>query len=157
MKTLRLLRHAKSDWSQAVQDHDRPLNRRGAKARQVIAEHVRGWPVELVISSDAKRALETAEPVVEALGCPLRVEPRVYATDAAGLLELVRGLPADVRDVMVVGHNPTLEELIELLCRTTARLRTATLATLTLDIDTWMEATPGCGTLVDLVTAADLR
>lgn len=157
MKTLRLLRHAKSDWSQAVDDQARPLSKRGLKARHAIAAHVEGWPVDLVVSSAARRALDTAEPVVEVLGCPLLVEPRVYHADGAGLLELVRTLPANAVDVMIVGHNPALEELTELLCGSSPRYRTASLASLALAVDIWPEVRPGVGTLVELVTAADLR
>ena len=62
MKTLHLLRHAKSDWSgEGVADHDRPLNRRGKQARRVIAEHVKDWKVDLVVCSTAQRARATAK------------------------------------------------------------------------------------------------
>jgi phosphohistidine phosphatase len=56
MKTLYVLRHAKSDWSEPVADHDRPLNRRGKRARTIIATHVAGWHVDLAVCSTARRA-----------------------------------------------------------------------------------------------------
>ena len=69
MKTLHLLRHAKSDWSEpAVADHDRPLNRRGKRARSVVAEHVAGWNVDLVVCSTTRHARQSAKPVGRGVG-----------------------------------------------------------------------------------------
>src|SRR5207245_2758976 len=80
MKTLHLLRHAKSDWSEpAVADHDRPLNRRGKRARTIVATHVAGWQVDLVVCSTARRARQTAKPVVAVLGCRVQYEEALYA------------------------------------------------------------------------------
>ena len=158
MKTLHLLRHAKSDWSTPrIADHERPLNRRGKQARGVIAEHVKGWKVDLVVCSTARRARATAKPVIEALGCPVRYDDALYETTADGLLAVVRELSDDDEAVMLVGHNPSMEELTELLCGKSPEYPTAALGTITLDIDNWNEIAPGRGTLTAFVTAAQLH
>jgi phosphohistidine phosphatase len=157
MKTLHLLRHAKSDWSDpARSDHDRPLNRRGKRARKAIARYVTGWPVDLVVCSTAKRARATAKPVVEALHCEVRYEPAVYTGSASELLHVVRDIPDRARTVMLVGHNPSIEDLTQTLCGTSPRFPTAALGTIELGLEHWREVAPRSGTLAGLVTAAEL-
>ena len=79
MKTLYLLRHAKSDWSDpAIADRDRPLSGRGKRARMVVADHIAGWKVDRVVCSPARRARATAKPVVKMLACPVSYENVVY-------------------------------------------------------------------------------
>lgn len=158
MKTLHLLRHAKSDWAEpAISDHDRPLNRRGKRAREAIARHVAGWPVDLVVSSTAKRARSTAKPVVAELGCPVRYEPSLYTESAPELLRIVRALPDDVGAVLLVGHNPSIEDLTEMLCGTSPRYPTAALGTIDVAIEHWKEIAPGRGTLTAHITPAQLE
>src|SRR5688572_20938613 len=101
MKRLHLLRHAKSDRSDAsLADEDRPLNRRGKRARKLIAKHVAGWTVDLVLSSTARRARATAKPIVDSLGWRVRYDRALYAASGRELLERVRGLPDDLETVM---------------------------------------------------------
>jgi phosphohistidine phosphatase len=155
--TLHLLRHGKSDWSDAsLADHDRPLNRRGKRARAAVARHVAGWPVDLVVCSTATRAQATAKPIVEALGCPLRLEGAVYGADVDELFEVVRALPTDVRTVMIVGHNPGIEDFSASLSGEAARYPTAALGTIQLARDAWSDVEPMSGTLVAHVTPAEL-
>lgn len=156
MKTLHLLRHAKSDWGTSAVDHDRPLNERGEKARHVIAEHVDGWPVDLVVSSTALRARTTAEPVAAALGCPLETTRAVYDARADELLRVVQELPSSASAVVLVGHNPGMEELAWILTGETTTFTTAALGSIELDVDQWIDCGPRCGTLTDLVTAKTL-
>ncbi|MEZ5142796.1 MAG: histidine phosphatase family protein [Acidimicrobiales bacterium] len=159
MRTLHLLRHAKSDWSDAsLADRARPLNRRGRRARRTIADHVTGWHVDLVVTSDAARAMATAAPVVAALGCELRIEPRLYddGDDAAGLLAVVRELADETPVVLMVGHNPGIEQLADLLAGGAPAFPTAALATLELAVARWAEAAPGTATLTAFVTARTL-
>ena len=158
MKTLHLLRHAKSDWSDsALPDHDRPLNKRGKRARTTVARHVAGWKVDLVVCSTARRARDTAKPVVKALGCPVQYADALYAADAAGLLAVVRGIDDKDDAVMLVGHNPSIEELTELLCAQSPAYPTAALGTVDLTVDRWADVAPGCGTLAAFVTPAELQ
>ena len=111
-KCLLLLRHAKSSWDDpALADHDRPLAPRGRRAAQLIGEHLRRErvPVSLVICSSALRARET----LELVGPPgeVRIEPQLYGASAEQLLKRVRQLPEKVDTVMLVGHNPGIQEL----------------------------------------------
>jgi len=157
VKTLHLLRHAKSDWGDAaLPDHDRPLNKRGRRTRALVAEHVTGWRVDLVVCSTARRARSTAKPIVKALGCRARYDDALYATDADGLLAVVRALDEEDGVVMLVGHNPSLEELSALLCGQSPIYPTAAVGTIDLAVDRWAEVSPGCGTLTAFVTPADL-
>ena len=160
MASLHLLRHAKSDWSDpSVRDRDRPLNRRGRRARLAIARHVAGWPVDLVVTSDARRARETAEPVAEALGAPLQVDRRLYddGDDPGRLLALVRELPGDAGSVVLVGHNPGMEELAALLDPASPPFPTAALASFEVGDRPWSEVAPRAVRLVAFVTARQLE
>jgi phosphohistidine phosphatase len=158
MKTLHLLRHAKSDWSEpAVADRDRPLNRRGKRARTIVAKHVAGWNVELVVCSTARRARQTAKPVVTVLGCRVRYDEALSAAVPARLLEVVRTLSDRDETVMLVGHNPSLEELTAMLCGQSPNYPTAALGTIDLSIERWDEVSPECGTLAAFVTATQLE
>jgi phosphohistidine phosphatase len=158
VKTLHLLRHAESNRSDpSLTDHDRPLNRCGKRARHLLARHVGGWPVDLVVCSTAVRARATARPVVRALGCPVRYERALYAARGRDLLELVRALPDGVDTAMLVGHNPSLEELTATLSGWSPRYPTAALGTIELTINDWEDVGPGCGMLTSQVTAAQLR
>ena len=117
MKTLYLLRHAKSSWSfDDLSDHDRPLNGRGRDdaPRMGQALHARAILPDVVLASSAIRALSTAVLVTRELGYPhdkIRVEPSIYQADVATLLGLVHTLPAAAGSALLVGHNPTFTDL----------------------------------------------
>ncbi|MEY9952854.1 histidine phosphatase family protein [Leifsonia sp. EB34] len=123
MSTLILLRHAKSDWSGTVPDIDRPLADRGRRqaplAGRWLAAHAD--PIGLALVSPARRARETWELVSAQLAAapPARFDDRVYAASADALLDVVRDVPDDVGTVILVGHNPGMEELASLLAETT--------------------------------------
>jgi phosphohistidine phosphatase len=157
MKTLHLLRHAKSDWSDSsIDDFARPLSRRGKRARKVIARHVAGWQIDLVVSSPAVRAKTTAKPLIDVLGCPVRYDDTMYGADADDLLEITRRLPENISSVIFVGHNPSMEEFTALLCGSSPRYPTGAIGTLELGVEHWSGATPGCASLTVLVTPAQL-
>ena len=115
MKHLYLLRHAKSSWKDTgLPDHDRPLAGRGRRAAKAIARHLRdhGIEPELVLCSTARRARETLERIEPALGSPaVLVERDLYAANAPALLGRLRSLPDTVESVMLIGHNPGLQDL----------------------------------------------
>ena len=121
VKTLVLLRHAKSSWKDAsLPDRDRPLNDRGLRDAPriggALAELV-GTP-DLVVSSPAARALATARIVAEAVGFPLEaidVDERIYGATPAELLKVIRGLDDERNHVILVGHNPGFTELVNAL------------------------------------------
>jgi len=121
MKHLTLLRHAKSSWQDpALDDIDRPLNGRGKRNARLMGQRlaILDETPKVIISSPAKRARRTAELVAEALHYPesaIRFEPCMYEADVGTLLELVSQLDNVWQDVMLVGHNPGLTELANLL------------------------------------------
>jgi phosphohistidine phosphatase len=148
VKTLHLLRHAKSDWSDgSLTDHERPLNKRGKRARKAIAAHVARWDVDLVVCSTARRTRQTAKPVVAALRCPARYDDALYAATTDDLLAVVRALPDDDDTVMLVGHNPSIEELTFLLCGKSPVYPTAALGTISLPVEHWADVAPDRGNL----------
>lgn len=134
VRILVVLRHAKSDWTGGEPDRDRPLVARGrrqaAEAGAWLATHLPG--VELAVVSPARRAVETWRLASAELAAPppVRVDERVYAAPGEDLYDVVRGLPDDVRRVVVVGHNPGVEDLVEELAGRWERMPTAALAVL---------------------------
>jgi len=156
MKTLYLLRHAKSDWSDpALPDHDRPLNKRGKQGRRAVADHVAGTAVDLVVCSTARRARSTAKPVVEALGCPVDFDGSVYGAGPDELLDVLHALDDGLGAVMLVGHNPSMEDLTDVLCGASPAYPTAALGTIQLDVNRWVDVVPNCGTLAAFFTVRD--
>ena len=119
MKTLHLLRHAKSDWeNDALGDHERPLAPRGVKAARRLAEHLGQHPLQLdlVLCSTATRTRQTLELILPALGAvDVSFEDDLYGAGAGDLQVRLRRLPRSVNAVLVIGHNPGLEELASLL------------------------------------------
>ena len=159
MKTLLILRHAKSSWRDtSLDDHDRPLNERGRRDAprrgQLLLEE--SLLPDLILCSTAARARRTAEIVVEASGakCEMRFSRDFYHADSETWIEALQGVSESHNRVMVVGHNPGLELLLESLTGCDERLPTAALACITFDIDTW----PSCtfGKLLELWRPRDL-
>jgi phosphohistidine phosphatase len=120
-RRLYLLRHAKSSWKdEGLADHDRPLARRGRRAAKAMGRHLREQEVEpeLVLCSTARRARETLEGVAASLGPgAIRIEPGLYGAGPDGLLARLHGIAPPIGSVMVIGHNPALEQLVLLLAR----------------------------------------
>lgn len=171
MKLLGLFRHAKSDWHDArARDFDRPLNDRGRKGAAVmgvhIAEHGVRW--QRVLASPAVRAAETIELAAQAAGqtVPVEWDRRIYLASSDNLGDVLRDLPDHTASVLMVGHNPGLEDLIFDLVPDdgTCPLRrlveekfpTATFAVLELAIDRWADLDHECGRLVHLKRPRDL-
>jgi phosphohistidine phosphatase len=142
VKRLFLLRHAKSSWDDpGLDDHDRPLAPRGRRASALIAEHLRRAPIGpvLVLCSSARRTRETLETVMPALDpVKVRIERELYGASFEDLLQRLREVPDEVESVMMVGHQPAIQELALHLAgegseleRVRAKFPTAALATLT--------------------------
>jgi len=144
MKTLLILRHAKSSWDYFnLSDHDRPLNKRGKKDAPLMGElllHEDLIP-ELIISSTAKRAIKTAEYVAYACGFTgkLQATQLFYHADPETYLEVLQALPRNLNRILIVGHNPGLEELVEDLTGESVVFTTANIAQIELLIDQWSE------------------
>jgi len=144
MKTLLILRHAKSSWKVPdLSDHDRPLNRRGKRdaPRMGRALKERGLVPDLVISSTATRAKDTASAVAKHSGYKgkrIRFES-LYAAEPGAYLAVLRELTDNYQRVLIVGHNPGVEELIELLTGEIHIVPTCTLAQIEFDIEKWSD------------------
>lgn len=144
MKTLLVLRHAKSSWKDNnLADHDRPLNKRGKRdAPRMGALLVKQDLVpDVIISSTAKRAATTAKAVAMSCdyGGEIQYTRRLYGAWPDDYIELLNELDSDDSQVMVVGHNPGIEDLVEELSGEWIRMPTAALAQIDLDIKHWSE------------------
>ena len=142
MKTLLILRHAKSSWKHDdLADHDRPLKKRGEQAAALMGELIRRHDLtpQRIISSTAKRALKTAELVAEACHYEGRIiaTRALYGAEPDDFVEVLRTLSDADERVMIVGHNPDLEMLLESLTGAMESLPTAALAQVALPIDAW--------------------
>ncbi len=146
-RTLILLRHAKSDWSGDEPDRLRPLAKRGRRQAPVagrwLDEHA--GTIDLAVVSSATRAQQTwgLASAELAVPPPVRDEDRVYAASADELLDLVRALPADAGTVVMVGHNPGLEDLATSLTGQSVLMPTSALAVIGLPGDWASLTTPG--------------
>lgn len=156
MKTLLLLRHAKSSWEdENLADHDRPLNKRGkgdAPRMGELIANVDQTP-QLIISSSAKRAVQTAKLVAENCGYEDEIvfSRQLYAAGPEEFLFVLHGLKAAYDRIMVVGHNPGLEELVEALTGEWVRMPTAAIAQIEFSINDWSKLDlDGSGVLVDV-------
>ena len=152
MRTLYLLRHAKSSWKDPTQaDFERPLAGRGRKACIIVAQlfQVKKIELDLIISSTAVRARETIELVRQyaKLRTELRFDERIYEASTARLLEVVSQIDTDRKSVLLVGHNPGFEDLVYELTGENLGLSTATLVKMKLKISKWSEAQSHCATL----------
>ena len=162
MKHLFLLRHAKSSWDDpTLADRDRPLAPRGRRAAKVMAEHLgrKGIAPELVLCSPATRARHTLRRVAPGLGRnpDVQIEPELYAASAPVILEVLHEVPDEIESVMLIGHNPGIQDLALSLAgggpeipRLRSKFPTAALATLELN-GTWRELAPGSAELVSFV------
>jgi len=162
MKTLLLLRHAKSSWKDtSLRDFDRPLNNRGIEAAQLIGKytHQKKIQTELAISSPAERARQTAELVMKSarLKAELRFDERIYEASVARLLEVVSQIEDSANTVILVGHNPGFEGLFEALTGEKRNLPTASLACIELGVEKWSKVRAGVGHLKWLVTPKELK
>jgi len=163
VKTLLILRHAKSSWNDSsLEDRDRPLNARGRRDAPRMGEVLRDESLvpDVIISSDAVRAQTTAVAVAEAAGYTrdVVIDPRLYLASPEDVLGVLQAAPdANARLVMIVAHNPGLEDLIEQLTGERQHLPTAALVQLSLPIDTWdaLDASTRA-TLLDIWRPKDL-
>lgn len=171
MKRLGLYRHAKSDWNDAAaRDFDRPLNARGRKGAAAMALHIRNHGIDWsrIIASPAVRCAETIEIGCQAVGKahPVLWDRRIYLASSATLLDLIREQEGDPASILMVGHNPGLEDLIfdlvpddgsnPLRDIVEAKFPTAAYAVLELDIANWDEVTERGARLVHLSRPRDL-
>lgn len=171
MKRLTLLRHAKSSWDDPVsRDFDRPLNRRGERAAVTIGRFAReqGMHFDHLIASPAVRVVETLDKFREGYGemVDANWDRRIYLASSATLMDVLRDLPDSVSDILMMGHNPGLEDLILALVPDDGRsaLRddvetkfpTASLAVLEIDVGRWDDVGANKARLVSFTRPRDL-
>ena len=171
MKTLGLFRHAKSDWHDPrARDFDRPLNERGRKGAALIGRHIAGQGIDWdrVVASPAIRVTETIEIASHAAGrhFPVNWDRRIYLASSATLIDLLCEQPAGADSILLVGHNPGLEDVIfdlvpddgssPLRDSVEEKFPTAAFAVLEFPIDHWRELGTPSGRLVHLIRPRDL-
>ncbi len=164
MKTLLLMRHAKSSWKHPeIKDHDRALNKRGKKdaprMSQLLADNE--LVPQRILTSTAERSRQTVEAVIEATGFSGEVSylESLYMAEPEIYLELLSLMPDDLERILVIGHNPGLEGLLQILSGRVESLPTAAIAYLSLPIHSWKEirSHEDPGELIALWTPRDLK
>ena len=170
MKILTLLRHAKSAWDDPVaRDFDRPLNKRGRKAARVVGRAMReqGLTFDAVIASPAVRVVQTLHDVGDGYGHAIVPEqdPDLYLASPAVLLDRIHRVDDEAERLLLVGHNPGLEQLVLLLTgsdrdglkrEVELKYPTATLAEIHFTVDHWADVAKGGGKLTRFVRPRDL-
>lgn len=162
MKTLLLLRHAKSDWDDpSLRDFDRPLAARGKRDAPEIGKALRkrGPLPDFILSSPAARAKATIKAVVKSAKIKLDIEydEAIYGASSAELVTLVNRLPDPSSCAMMVGHNPGFEDLVGRLSGSHERMPTAALACLEFQVKKWSDVGEQEGKLVWLLTPKELK
>ena len=160
MRTLYLLRHAKSSWKDAsLSDFERPLKRRGREAAQFVGERLAREKLKnpVLICSPAVRTRETAEHVLKS--SKLRVEERwderIYEASLRDLLQVVSEIPDDKKVAILIGHNPGFEELLAFLTGASRRMPTAALAKIEFEVS-WKDIEARSGRLDWFTTPKEL-
>jgi phosphohistidine phosphatase len=170
VKTLLLLRHAKSSWDQpGLRDHDRPLARRGKLAAPLMGRYLveHGLVPDRVLCSSAARTRQTWERVAACLDDqpPVEIDADLYAAGTESLLNTVQLTDDSIETLMLIGHNPGLEMLAADLAgggdalamgRMRLKFPTAALAELSFQSTRWQDVMPGSGQLVRFVRPKDL-
>jgi len=170
MKTLTILRHAKSGWDDPVlRDFDRPLNAKGQRAARLMGHHLAslGMRFDLVVASSAVRVRETIDDFARGYGDLAEPEwdKTLYLASADTLLDHLHALPDSANRVLIVGHNPGLEELVLMLTAddgshardaVEVKFPTASVAEIDFAVDHWADAKAGGGVLVRFIRPRDL-
>ncbi len=141
-RTWILMRHAKSSWADAgMDDFDRPLNHRGRETAPKMGDWLKehDFVPDLVLSSTAVRAKQTTDLVVEALGGSVDIEwhPDLYLSTSATMQAKVAEVPSSVSKVLLVAHNPGLEELVQWVIGGHESFPTAAVACFECDSEDW--------------------
>ena len=156
MKTLYILRHAKSSWDDhSLSDFERPLNSRGLKAALFMGSLMkeRGFIPDVIVASPAMRAKQTAELVRDAAQFQptIQFDSRIYEASVGTLVSVLSEIDNSLNSALIVGHNPGAEGLVYYLTSEITPMPTAALAAIELNIRTWNEIDGGCGTLKQVI------
>lgn len=169
MRRLMLLRHTKSDWPMGVEDHDRPLAKRGLRAGPLMGTYMasQGLIPDLVLVSTARRTQETWQLVQPALGdgIPTFDERRIYEASCGRIRDVIHEMANDIQSLLLVGHNPGLQalalDLISIadaddLSRLREKYPTGGLAVIDFTLESWKDVGTGAGRLERFVTPRSL-
>lgn len=161
MKTLLIMRHAKSSWENSdYSDFEQPLNEFGLKAAPFMGNIIykNGLQPDLIISSPAKRAKQTAVLIKAVAEIKANIEYReeLYGARASAFLDVTSDIKETHESVLIIGHNPELERFIHLLTSEQQSMPTASFAIIKLNIEKWSEMTANCGQLELVVRPRDL-
>jgi phosphohistidine phosphatase len=171
VKTLLLLRHAKSAWSDPkLDDHDRPLNGRGERAAKAVADHIAGQGLrpDLILCSTAIRTRQTLAPLIKRLGTPappISLESGLYLASEVALLARLQAVADDVPTLLLIGHNDGIGQLAadlagsgppEALSALREKYPTGALAVLGLRDGPWSDLQVGSAVLLNFVRPRDL-
>ncbi len=144
MKTVYIVRHAKSSWDKVdLSDEMRPLMEKGKKRTKKVIDflHSKKIKVDYIISSHAVRAHETAKILAHALDYPadhIKIDPHIYYTDSDGIINQFYDLPERFDSVMIVGHNPSLTDFVnQFLKNPVDNLPTSGIVSISFDTDKW--------------------
>lgn len=163
MKTLLLMRHAKSSWKDPdLSDHNRPLKKRGRKDTANIAKVLKKKELtpNQILCSSAVRASETAQILIEKLVYEGDVEylDVLYMAEPETYIEKINSVPDEIEKLMVIGHNPGLESLVQILGDEIDSLPSGAVAVIVLPINAWTELSRETeGELAKMWRPADLR
>ena len=157
------MRHAKSDWGDAgLSGFDRPLNKRGSKAAPLMAEEMkrRNKAPDIIISSPANRAKTTAELFSEKSGYTNEIvfEKDFYFGYIEDIIKKVKAIDNSINRIMLVGHNPTWEDLVSRLSKNNpyVTMPTAAIASINFNINDWSDLKFGSGNLEWLLKPKEL-
>jgi phosphohistidine phosphatase len=172
MKTLHLLRHAKSDWANAdLGDHERPLNARGTAAAKAMGSRLASedFRVDAIFCSTATRARETYQLLVKPLPrIPATFHDELYMVSPGDLLAFIRSVADTHQSIMLIGHNPATHALaLSMIARAATgagkslaalkeKYSTGALCTIGFEVAQWREVSPGKGSLVRYLRPKDL-
>lgn len=154
-KTLYLVRHAKSSWDDpSLGDRDRPLSQRGLSSAPDMGRRLaaQGHKPDLIISSPAKRALTTAKKIAKETGYPeakIVTDEHLYFSGTRNMVDLLENLDDKHNKVMIVGHNPAMSSLLNILCDSPVEnMPTCAVAVVGFDMSSWSELTMSDGELL---------
>ena len=159
MRTLYLLRHAKSSWNDAsLRDFDRPLHDQGREAAERIGKRLASEKLNapLVVCSPALRTRQTAELSSSALRGEERFDERIYEASLRELMEVISEIPDEKEVAILIGHNPGFEGLLAFLTGEVRRMPTSALAKIEFDVASWRDVRTGEGKLEWLITPKEL-
>jgi phosphohistidine phosphatase len=161
MKRLYLVRHAKSSWEYDVSDHKRPLNKRGFKDANLVSKHLKNVIIfpELIISSDANRALTTANIFISNFGInedDIKLEHELYDFSGQGLTNVIKNCVDSIDTLMVFGHNHAMTYFVNTYGnKPIGNVPTSGFTHIEIDINSWNDLTKG--TTIQTVFPRDLK